>query len=716
VPIDGRQKRISERRSASRALVVMTGLAFSAVGMVGCPSPAAAAPHSGIVFIADSTNNQILEQRPGEPATVFQSGLSDPEGVALDASGNVYIADTGLNEIIKETPAHKQSVLGFFLEFPKPTAVAVDEAGDVFVADSFHKGVGELRGGVGAPIIIGSGVGVPDGVAVDAFGDVFIADPSNNRVVEVEPNGQGQRTVVSGFPPAGIALDSAGNLYAADPTDNRIVKQSPRTGSASSTIGSGFSHPTAVAVKPGGATIVADTGGDRIEKVAAGNGAQTTLASDLGSPSGVAVYAPPPQISANIPSRVPAGIGVSITYTATNPAAAPPARFRLVAGQLPPGLSFDPSTAAMAGTPITGGTYHFTVSAYNAAAQSLLPATMVVTAANTVLVADTGNDRVLELPRGGPTTTIRSGSPYDMTADAAGNLYYDETGAFEEIVKVATDGKVTTLGDSANLDIPEGIAVDARGDLYVADTFNNRVVELPAGGEPATTVGTGLSFPADVALDPTGHIYIADTGNDRIVKLSPSGNGQTTVAGGLNSPSGLVVDASGDIFVSDSASGRVVELPVAGGTQTTVASGLGFPTGVGIDAAGNVIVADSANNRVVRVPVGGGPATTIAAGLRGPNGVFVIVPPPTLTADTPPTAAAAGTPFSYTYQATASYGEPPLTFRMDAGGHLPPGLKLNRTTGELSGTPTTTGSYTFTVRAQNAATATLAPPATITVS
>ena len=125
-------------------------------------------------------------------------------------------------------------------------------------------------------------------------------------------------------------------------------------------------------------------------------------------------------------------------------------------------------------------------------------------------------------------------------------------------------GVQTTVG--SGLSNPDGVAVDAAGDLFIADSFNSRVVEVPAGCSSVacqTTLGSGLNHPAGVTLDAAGNVVISDSGNNRVVEVPPgcsSAACQTTVGSGLNVPFGVAVDGAGDIFIADHTNNRVVEV------------------------------------------------------------------------------------------------------------------------------------------------------------
>ena len=193
---------------------------------------------------------------------------------------------------------------------------------------------------------------------------------------------------------------------------------------------------------------------------------------------------------------------------------------------------------------------------------------------------------------------------------AVGLLAVALSGASALHAQITFAGAQTTVPASL-IGVPTGVAVDAAGDLFIADPDGNRVVELPSGGGAQVVVGNGLQFPGGtplsgperVAVDQLGDVFIADTGNNRVVKVPAGGAAITLVIAGLGSPEGLAVDQGGDVFIGDTNNNRVVEVLATGG-QTTVGVGFNAPEGVAIDASGDLFVADSGNDRVVEVPAG----------------------------------------------------------------------------------------------------------------
>ncbi len=279
------------------------------------------------------------------------------------------------------------------------------------------------------------------------------------------------------------------------------------------------------------------------------------------------------------------------------------------------------------------------------------------------------------LPNGVEATSAPLARPSGAAFDTAGNLYIADTDD-NVIREVSLTGAISTVagtgvqgygGDSgtatsALLDSPDGVAVDSNGNIYIADTHNNRIREV-SGGTINTIAGTGvagysgdgaaataamLDFPTAVAVAANGNIYIADTNNNRIREISGTtiatvaGNGQQTYSGdgglataaGLNSPSGVAVDSAFNIYIGDTDNQRVRLVTFATGIISTLAgtgtkgfnsdgpagsAELASPRGLAVNGSGTVYLADSDNNRI-RTVIGGNVTTIAGSGAEGFSG------------------------------------------------------------------------------------------------
>jgi len=354
-----------------------------------------------------------------------------------------------------------------------------------------------------------------------------------------------------------------------------------------------------------------------------------------------------------------------------------------------------------------------------------------------MFVADSGNNQVDEEVADSDASAQQIGSGPDapsgalagLALDAAGDVYVSDfnNDSVDEIP--AGGGSETTLSQSQAC--ATGLAVDGSGDVYSGsacyangpDFSPGDVVEVPPGGwnDPQDFIGSGWLAPEGIALDTAGDVFVADSSNDDVVEIAAGGGQQTTLDSDLSDPTGVAVDTSGDVYVADTGNDRVVELtPTVSSTPadpsyttSVVATGLSSPEGVALDSQGDLFIANAGANDVVEVPAGGGSPSEILGGLNQPSGLAVYAPAPTFTADTPPVYAPEGTSYNYAYEADNSLNQEAAPTFAVASGSLPPGLTLDPTTGVLGGTPTATGTWTFTVEAENAAQGTIGPSTTI---
>lgn len=254
-----------------------------------------------------------------------------------------------------------------------------------------------------------------------------------------------------------------------------------------------------------------------------------------------------------------------------------------------------------------------------------------------------------------------------IATDASGNIYVADT-YNHAIRKITSSGLVSTIagsgssgttegqGTAAKFFYPRGLAVDASGNIYVADTYNHKIRKITSTGLVSTFAGTGLrgsddgsgadasfSGPTGIAIDGSGNILVADQSNNLIRKITPSGVVSTFAGSGTAGtadgqgvtaefffPYGIAADKSGNIFVTDNGSHKVRKITVGGlvstfagsGTQGDkdaqgVAASFNGPAGVATDAGGNLFVADESNRKIRSISSTGLVKTLAGSGVQG---------------------------------------------------------------------------------------------------
>jgi sugar lactone lactonase YvrE len=591
-----------------------------------------------------TTTTELALAAPGDITTV--AGIADTTGytdyyytehVTLDAAGNLYYSSgdqiikrdtSGLIAVVAGTNSgySGDGGLATSAQLSRPKAVALDTAGNLYIADSSNNRIRMVDIFGSITTVAGNGVqgsagddglataaqlSNPRGVAVDAAGNLYIADTYNNRIRRVDgitgiittlvgtgvagySGDGGPASAAQIYFPVGLTVDGVGNLYIAD--QNYAIRKVDISGIITTLAGDGswgysgdggpasaaqMAEPRQMSVDSAGNLYFADSFNNRIRRVDGNSGVITTVAGD------------------GTPGYSGSGDG----------------------GQ---------ATAAQLNTPMS--------------------VAVAVDGSGRMIIADSRNLRIREVDATGVITSIAKG-----------------------IVGYSGDN---VAANTATLNGPSSVAADSVGNIYIADYYNFRARKVDTVGTITTVAGDGsqgnalsqLGYANGVAADSLGNRYIADTGSHRILRVDSVGivtkvagtgysgfsgdNGLATVAQ-LNNPTAVAVDAQGNLFIADQKNFRIRRVDSSGiittvaGVGTTGFSGdggdatvaqLGYVDGIAVDSTGNLVIADSTNNRIRRVDgesiittvVGTGVAgfsgdggAASAAELKGPRGVAV---------------------------------------------------------------------------------------------
>lgn len=544
----------------------------------------------------------------GDGGPALKARFNGPDGIAADREGNVYVSDSYNHRIRRIDPDGRITTIagtgdrGYggdggpatAATLNYPGALAVDNAGNLFVADTLNQRVRRIdRSGIIQTVVGNGSFGYPrngefaleaaipyvKGLAFDGAGNLYLSFPSDGRIRMV--NGSGQLWTLAGdgslgfngdgkLPlatqlalPGGIAVDRMGSLYVADQLNDRVRRIVPYR-SVTTVAGRGaagfagdggpaaeakLSGPEALALGPDGTLHVSDRDNHRLRAVLPDGRIQTE-----------------------------AGNGQMFPRMEMAPA-------RLAPLAYPTGVVVDARGNALIASRL-----------YHAIFQLTLTGSLLQIA---------GNSLPLYAGDGGDARQASFAAPLGMTMDREGNLLVADS--MNHVVRRITPGGIISTvagtgeagysGDdgpatAARLNRPSSVAVDRHGNLYVADSYNGVIRRVDPSGTISTVLGGGLlswpigvagsrtqlAFPRGVAVDPENNLYVSDTGYHRVLRMSPEGM-ITLVAGGQSGSSG------GD----------------GGDGGPAIASLLREPVGLAWDPSGVLYVADQGNHRVRRI-------------------------------------------------------------------------------------------------------------------
>jgi hypothetical protein len=548
-----------------------------------------------------------------------------PSSVALDGLGNVYVADPYNDTIRKVTPTGVVTTLaglaqtfgtndgtGTNARLDRPFGVAVDTLGNVFVADTYNSTIREIStngavttfAGITGLIQYRDGYvtnlgtttnyatfGLPYGIAIDGSNNIYVADTYANLIRKIAFD----VTITNWF-----VSTLAGDNNTNDIAGNNNFGTNDGAGTSAR-----FNHPYALATDSAGDVYVADTSNNLIRLVTPA-GVVTTIAGAHGngtfsSPSGIAVDGATNIYVADTDHQI---IQVLVTTNGTNWVVSP-------------------------SSPLAGQTNLYgDGDGSNGPASATLnsPWGLAVDSLTNVYVGDSFNGNIRKI-------TSTNMLPTNSLSTLAG-----PDGSFG----VAVPG---TNAAQARFHQPNGVALDAASNIYVADSLNNCIRQVtPDGlvtnlagstiGSSGTNDGTGsaalFNYPTGLCLDAATNIYVTDYGNSTVRMISPTFSGgvtnwvtatisgqatnfsYTNGQGGnatFNGPFGVAVDSSTNLYVTDNGNGTIRLLTLSNMiwtvTNYTPDNALPSPVGIAVDSSTNLYVTDDQENLVYIVPPNG---------------------------------------------------------------------------------------------------------------
>lgn len=664
----------------------------------------------------------------GGPAAAAQ--ISRPYQIDFDGAGNLYVVDTDNHAVRKVAPngvittiAGRAGQRGFSGDggpatsalLDTPVGVAADGAGNVYITDIANNRIRKVAASTGIiSTFAGNGregfsgdggpatdaqINFPFALDTDSAGNLYIADYSNHRIRKVTiadgristvaGNGNegfggdgGPATSASLAFPLAVTLDNNGDLIVCDSGNNRIRKVTISSGSIQTIVGTGITAfsgdggpatsanintPNGAIVDPQGNLFFCDRGNRRIRRVAVGTNIITTIAGSgtLGfNGDGLAALAS----HFNFPNSLAFDPAGNLYIADRENGRVRRLVFAAATDNTPPAIALT--------APATGGTVTITDDALNVSGTAsdnlnLFQVRWSNDRGGSGVAQGTTNWRVPNLPlQIGPNRLTFTA--WDANGNAASTTLTVNFNPTRIITTYAGTGVSGDSGDggaavAARLSLPAGIALDAAGNLYVADSANHRVRKITPGGAILPFAGTGnlgssgdggqaasatLNDPQSVAVDGSGNVFITDTGNSRIRRVAPNGvittyagdgfdgfegDGGLATQARLSQPYGIAVDQAGNLYISDAGNRRVRKVTASDGKISTLAgtgrldgtlgdggqavnAQLQFPFGVAVDRAGVVYVMDALDNRVRRISPAGVISTYVGDGEPGFSG------------------------------------------------------------------------------------------------
>jgi sugar lactone lactonase YvrE len=623
---------LGQTAHSSGAQIPIPALAQYATGL--------ALDKDGNLFGVDNQFGTVLELTASGQKIQVVDGLNFPWGIAVDNQGNLYISEQSVQgparvviEKVKSTPngnVYTPTVVpveGYLAA----AYIALDSQGKIYLANYDRVFVETPAGDsyIQSTLPISTTI-VAGALAVDAQGAVYIADMATNGVLKETPSGTGYVASIVAAPlsqpPESLAVDDIGNVYidaylpGGFAAGFFIVKETPsQSGYQQSTFAiSQYADPWSIAVTANG--ILYGGGSVGFEKVAPG----AAMFTPVDATPFPYQYTTPELISLLFTIDTPGNLGQPLLLT-----------------QGTAGLDFKDARTGSCTVQDNGAVFQagdtcsVDVEFYPVAAGTRLGAVVLQDAAQNAIafgyVSGTGVGALVAfLPVTRSVVANGLAGPSGIAVDALGNLFFAETGS-GVLYKATRDGESWTLTEIASgLNHPSAVALDGRGNLFVAGA-NTVYQEKPVAAHYVQSEPVAIPGQLNgIAVDSGGNLYVtsAVSGDVHKESLQPDGSYvASTIGFGISAPAGMAVDGAGNVFVTDPRQGEVYEeMLQADGSyrQSVLASELAEPQGIALDSGGSIFITSSANGDLYRETLrqdGSWLQTIVTSGLESPGGI-----------------------------------------------------------------------------------------------
>lgn len=677
----------------------ITGIVFDGSGN------AYTCTYKGKIFKFNSTGGAQATLVTGPTNAAFT-------GIAIDAAGNLYVADF-INKAV-----YKYSSTGTLLltipasaNLTDPTGVQVDAAGNIYIGDGgsgssatpvVNSSIVKYNSGgnyMYTLVAPGSNQGTyAYGFYMDKSGNIYVGDSGNNQVRMYTQSGTLLYTFnYSGITsPRGVFADASGNVYFTNNSTNKLYEFSPSGGyfiSSGGALPAGLTLNSSAGAITGTPTVNASGTYTVTAYNSSGSVVSNSFVINCNSSAVTIAYNP---------STVYLGTGSAITPitpTVTNS----PASYA-ISPALVNGLSFSTSTGAISGTATGTATAIYTVTAIGA-----------YNSASTTITITVGTP---------PLISYTTPNNYPI-ANAIPTLAPVSSGVNTSSMSYSTGTSLTVPSYPSN---PWGIGSDPSGNIYVANYGGNSITKYTSSGAYSGVFIASVTGPTSIVFDASGNAYVG-TKTGSIFKYNTSGTLLGTVATTPASVYGLGIDVAGNIYAADYVTKAVYKYSnsVPGTLLLTIASSANLidPAGVEADGTGNIYIDDVGGTQIVKYSSAGAYISTLVTGLGTPaygfymdksnniyvgdsgnNQVLVYTQTGTLeytftgglTSPRGIFADSFGNVYIAVYTPNLLYRYSPLgNYFLSGGGQLPAGLMFNSTNGNITGNSTVVQSGTYTV-------------------